>query len=91
MTQDEHVYAICCLPEVDGDVISCENVKTIEGYAVLNFEVDRFSSFRDIQTNHFVTAAEADINDSIMRKRIRVSLNEAILSWRRWVSYYADC
>ena len=26
-------------PEVAGDVISGENVKTIEGYAVLDFEV----------------------------------------------------
>ena len=48
MTQNGHVYAICCRPEIDGDVISGENVKTIEGYAVLNFEVASFSSFRDI-------------------------------------------
>ena len=41
MTPNEHVYAICCLPEVAGDVISCENVKTVEGYAVLNFEATR--------------------------------------------------
>ena len=39
MTQNEHVYAICCQSEVVGDVISGENVKTIEGYAVLNLEV----------------------------------------------------
>ena len=30
------------------DVICGENVKTIEGYDVLNFEVASFSSFRDI-------------------------------------------
>ena len=31
-----------------------------------NFEVATISSFRDIKTNHFVTAAEAaDIDDSI--------------------------
>ena len=30
---------ICCRPEVAGDVISGENVKTIEGYPLLNFEV----------------------------------------------------
>ena len=45
---------------------------------MLNFEVASFSGFRDIPTNHFVTAAEAaaeaDIDDSIKRKRIRVSL-----------------
>ena len=39
MTKKEHVYAICCRPEVAGAVISGENVKTIEGYAVLNFDV----------------------------------------------------
>ena len=74
MTQNELVYAICCRPEVAGDVIPGENVKTIEGYAVLNFEVASFSSFRDIK-NHFVTAAteaeaKLDIDESI-----RVSLN----------------
>ena len=47
MTQNEHVYAICCRPGVAGDVISSINVKTIECYAVLNFEVASFSSFRD--------------------------------------------
>ena len=34
MTQTEHVYASCCRPEVAGYVISSENVKTIDGYAV---------------------------------------------------------
>ena len=36
MTQNEHgyVYATCYPPEVASDVISSENVKTIEGYAV---------------------------------------------------------
>ena len=37
MTKNEHVYAICCQPEAAGDVISGDNVKTTEGYAVLNF------------------------------------------------------
>ena len=46
MTQNEHVYAICCYrPEVAGDVISGGNVKTIEGYGVLNFEAASISSF----------------------------------------------
>ena len=48
MNQNEHVYAICCRSEVAGDVTYFGNVKTIEGYAVLNFEVAGFSSFRDI-------------------------------------------
>ena len=46
MTQNEHVCAIFCRPEVAGDVISSENVTTIEGYFVLNFEAASFSSFR---------------------------------------------
>ena len=49
MTQNEHICAICCRTEVDGDVISGENVKTVEGYTVLNFEVASISSFRDIK------------------------------------------
>ena len=73
MTQNEHVCLICCRPEVAGDVISSENVKTTEGYPVLNFEVASFNSFRDILKKHFLTAVEADINDSIKRKCIRVS------------------
>ena len=48
MSKNEHVYAICCRAEVGGDVISGENVKSIEGYGVLNVKVVSFSSFRDI-------------------------------------------
>ena len=70
MTQNEHVYAICSRLEVGGDVISGENVKNVEGSAVLNFEVGSSNSFRDIPKNHFMTAA-ADIDDSIKRKRLR--------------------
>ena len=81
MIQNEHVYAICCRPEVAGDIVSGANVKTVEGYAALNFEAACFSSFRDIKRNHFVTVAaestaEADIHDSIKRKRIRASLTK---------------
>ena len=49
MTKNEHVYAICYRLEVAGDVISGENFRTVEGYALLYFEVANFSSFRDIQ------------------------------------------
>ena len=45
--KNEHPYAICCRLEVAGDVICGANVKTIEVYAVLNFAVASFSSFRD--------------------------------------------
>ena len=74
MTQNEHVYAICCRPEVAGDVISGENVWTIEGYAVLNFEVAIFCTFWDIKKNILWRRRGSDIDDSIKWKRIRVSL-----------------
>ena len=48
MTQNEHVYAICCRPEVSGDVISSENVETIEGYDLLNIEIASSSSFPNV-------------------------------------------
>ena len=54
MTQNEHVYAICCRPEAAGDVISRENVKTIERYVALNFETACISSFRENQIQPFV-------------------------------------
>ena len=87
MTQNLHVCAIFCRPEVVYDVISGgRRVKTIEGYLVVNFEVASSYSFRDIRNNHFVTAvaeaavvvAAADVDDSIKRKRIRVSLKKAL-------------
>ena len=78
MTRNEHVYAICCRPEEADDIISGENVKTVKGYVVLNFEFASFSSFRDIKQNHFVTAAAADIDDSIKRRCIRVSLKNTV-------------
>ena len=53
MTPNEHVYVICCRPEVAGDVISCENVKTIEVYAALNFEAASISSFWENQNQPF--------------------------------------
>ena len=43
------------------------NVKATEGYLAINFEVASSNSFRNVQNNHFVTAAKAaaDIDDSI--------------------------
>ena len=32
MTRNEHVYVICCRPEVDDNVISGRNVKIIKGF-----------------------------------------------------------
>ena len=55
MAQNKHVWAICCQPEVAGDVISTENVKTTEGYAVLNFEAAGISSSENIKISHLRT------------------------------------
>ena len=54
LTQNEHVYAICCRAEVAGEVNSDENVKTIEGYALLNFEAVSISNFQENQYQPFV-------------------------------------
>ena len=84
MTQNLHVCTICGRPEVVYDVISGRNVKTIEGYLVVNVEVTSSNSFHILKKNHFVTAAEAEarrrtnVDDSIKRKRIRVSHNKFI-------------
>ena len=48
MTQNLRVCTIFCRLEVVYDVISGQNVRTIEGYAVVNFEVASSDSFRDI-------------------------------------------
>ena len=53
ITQNEHVYAICSRPEVAGDVISSENVRAIEGYALLEFELASISGFRENQNQPF--------------------------------------
>ena len=60
MTQNEHVYASCCRPEVAGDVISGENVNTIERYALLNFEAASFSSFRENQNQPLALCVDDD-------------------------------
>ena len=54
MTHNEHVYAVFCRPEVAGNIVSGGNVKTIEGYVMLNFEAACFSSFRANQNQPFV-------------------------------------
>ena len=52
-TRKEHIYVICCRLEVDGDVISGANIKTIECYALLNFEAASISSFHENQNQSF--------------------------------------
>ena len=39
MTENGHVCATCCRPEVDCDIISGRNVKTVVGYVVVNLKL----------------------------------------------------
>ena len=73
--QNEHVYAISCRPEVAGDVISGENVKTIAGYTVLNSKLLASVVSKIFKKKHFVTAA-ADVDDNIKQKPNRASFNK---------------
>ena len=57
MTQNLHVCAICCRPEAVYDVVTGRNVKTIQGYILVNFEVAVVSEI--FKQNHFVTAVAA--------------------------------
>ena len=73
MTQNLYVCTICFRTEVVYDVVSGRNVKTIESYPVINFEVASSIVSEIFKTNHFVTSAAADIDDSIKPNRFRVS------------------
>ena len=53
MTQSLHVYTICFQPQVVYDVISGRNVKTIDGYPVVIFELASSNGFRDIPKKSF--------------------------------------
>ena len=86
VAQNEHFYATCCQPEVDGDVMSGWKVKTIEGFVLVNFEAASSGTLWDINKNYFVTvAAEAYIDDSINRKHF-VSLKKYSTKTSIWFS-----
>ena len=53
MTQNEPVWGISFRMEIAGDVIYVANVKTIESYALLNFDAASISSFRENQNQPF--------------------------------------
>ena len=75
MTQNEHVYEICCRPEVVGDGISGENVKTIEGYAVLNFEVASSSSFQYIYFKKTRSTPHCWVRQNAVPLDLKISVN----------------
>ena len=77
MTQNEHVYAICCRPEVGGDIISSEKLKTFEGYAVLNFEVASSNRFPDIKNKTFRDGGGGGTSTiALSENALRVSLKK---------------
>ena len=81
MTQNEHVCAICCRPELDCYVVSGRNIKTVVDYVVVNFKAATSSSFRDIKTlfrDDGGGGGGGRHGDSIKRKRIRISLEKKL-------------
>ena len=60
MTQNQHIYTICCRPAVDDDAISGWNFKTPEGCLVVNLEVASSSSFWDFLKRLF---CDGDVGD----------------------------
>ena len=73
MTQNLHVCAICFRPEVVYDVISSQNVKTMEAYLVVNFEVASCNTFRDIKKI---------ISLRRRRRRLTIALSENAFAFR---------
>ena len=53
MTQNKHVYAICCRPETADDAISGVSVLTTDDHALLNLEAASFSRLRENQYQPF--------------------------------------
>ena len=56
MSQNEQVYAIYCRLEVVCDVISGENVKTNEGYALLKVKLVALAVSVKIKISHLRNA-----------------------------------
>ena len=63
MTPNLHVCTICCRPEVVYGVISGLDVKTMESYLVINFEVASSNSFQDIQNKVITTTVIRPLDD----------------------------
>ena len=78
MTQNEHVYAICCGMGVDDDVI----VKTVEGYIVVNFEVATSSSFRDFAKRLFCDVEIGDRNSGMNAICSRTEVADDVISMK---------
>ena len=62
MTNNGHIYAICCRPDVADDVVCVGWMWTIEGYEAANSEIGSSSRFRDI-TNKVITTMVIRLRD----------------------------
>ena len=51
MTQNEHVYTICCEPEVADDIISGDNAETFWDHPVVNLWIAFFSGFFETRSS----------------------------------------
>ena len=60
VAQNEHLHAICGRLEVAGDVISGLNVKTIDGWRLVTFEIAGLSNFREKLKNSFCDGEVSD-------------------------------
>ena len=80
MTQNEHVYEICCRPEVDDDFIPSRNVKTIEGYIVVSFEVASSSSCQDFSQRLFCDCEVGNGGVNVTCSRPEVAADYVITS-----------
>ena len=65
MSQNEHVYAIYCWLEIDDNVISGPNIKTIKSYIEENFEVASSSSFWDFPKRLFCDGKVCDSSGGV--------------------------
>ena len=55
MTQNVHVFAICCRPEIDNDVLSGVDVDNVGVDVHIKFGDPRSNRFQDIRGANFVT------------------------------------
>ena len=88
MTKNLHRCTIFCRPEVAYDAISGRDVKTIEGYLLVNLEVASSNSFRDIQKSFRDGDGGGGHRDSIKRKRIRVHRIGDLILMQIYLSTY---
>ena len=56
-----HAYSICCQPEAAGVIVLGCDVKAVEGYVMVNFELATCSIFRDNQEKNRIPDADVGV------------------------------